>query len=220
MRAVSQRGWSLVELGIVFVVVGVMIGVAAPRMSGFMETAKMTAVEEELVAIANVVDEYSMKAPVLEGYSEGWDLSKIGGNGQGHFSKGNSSSPKKQTPKQSTDTMITLLPVDFDGLSPYEKPYVAQIYATPKNPKRHILEVLTCVPSEFFGDHDSGHPSISTDCGGSRCDGGDCELFYSAQVVPSRLLGESDAEKKMSHANFSLPTVLTRGEVAQPKSGK
>ncbi|MEE8409914.1 MAG: hypothetical protein V3T05_09930 [Myxococcota bacterium] len=187
-RRCRQGGWSIVELGVVILIIGLIAAVAAPQLSGFIRSGKLDALEEETVAVAESLDAYALGTGVPAGVTLRVDLGVSGpplGAGAGTV----------QTIAKAQVGMSA-----FDGKNPYGGGYTAQLTAVGTGGKEHLIEVATCIDQKVSSS--SSNRIVSIDCSATPECGGMCLVKYARTVVPSRDLGDIEAENELIYGDL------------------
>ncbi len=180
----------MIELGVVLVIIGVVAAVAAPQLSGFIQSGKLDALEEEMLAVADSLDAYALGIGVPAAITLRVDFGV----------SGPALSAGAGSVQSIAKAQVGL--AGFDGKNPYGGGYAAQLKAYQTGGKEHIIEVKTCVDQKFF-DSGSANTFVSLVCNPAppEC-GGMCLVMYARAVVPSRELGDIEAENELVYGKL------------------
>jgi hypothetical protein len=225
-RTRRPRGWTLVELGVVFIVVAIIVGVTGPKLVGFMEGAQAEAVEKEVLALVEIVHAFGLNAlgpdaeiiaytvPTTDGSTLPGGLRYPSGGGLGI------------PPALITNDLARLMP-GFDGLSAYEQPFEFTIQSFGRdNIQTPFMLMSTCVPEDDFplDIWVPLHASLFIDrstCGDACGTAGTekwCALSYRANILAPRNVSSESAENEQTFEDFPLPppAFLPGGTSAPP----
>ncbi len=72
-RIRTQRGFSLIEVMVVVVIIGLLAGAVALKAGGFMDSAKQNRAKSDIAAIVKAVEAYSLTHHAYPGIEQGLD---------------------------------------------------------------------------------------------------------------------------------------------------
>lgn len=196
-RSGRPLGWTLVELAVVFVVIGIVAGAAIPRLLGMKRGMMIKTTVEELLLLGGVVEQYAQRCPPLAGVTTTFNVTSPGGGGA-----------LPQCTANPLDMLTRMLPATFDGKNPYDNGYVAEVKGQ-AGALPHV-RVSTCVPFDDFSDYTSTNTRMDTTCPSGTCGGGACELFADWNLSPSKSGEELHAEKLYTAPGLSEPAIGPR----------
>lgn len=195
------RGWTLVELAVVFVVIGVVAGAGAPRLIAMKRNARVKATSEELQIIGNIVSDYARRCPRAAGVT----LPAFQVIGEFHPATAGECSPDP------LDMISFMLPPTFDGLNPYDSPYMAKV--TWLGGPDSDVKAWCCVPSDDFTGYVSSNGMVSAVCGDLDCP--ECTLRYDLHVVPTGAGREVVQEKRLTQPGLTPAQIAARALVGK-----
>jgi hypothetical protein len=202
VRQRRPNGWSLIELAVVFVVIAVMAGAAAPRLVAMRRNARIKATAEELLVLSWVVVDYSKRCPKSTGTVRSFDIT-----GAGHAGTIGTCT------NDPSDMIRFMLPTTFDGTSPYGNKYEASVEWL--GGITSDIETWTCVPVADFAGYKHPTGLVVANCGPALHPCAECSLDFIMHVVPTGVAAAVVHEKELTHPGFTESSVGTRGSASK-----
>ncbi len=184
----SERGMTLIEIGMVLAVTVIILGAIAPRLSSMVDTSKQDATARELVQL------HAMAAPIIE---------KLG------FPTNPGGVVVPRTPLTPAGRLsmpggaADVFPTYFDGQNPFQaaNPYFLTIQkqflggAGGWSHDMYVATIDTCIPDEMRGI-DQRHSGFLVQPPGGFCAGDEVRVVYQSLVSFSEAVRELRAMRR------------------------
>ena len=202
----EPRGWTLIELALVFVTVTLVIGLGAPRMAEVLSGAKVKAGENDLLAVVDAVDQYALRA----GLASTQQSTAFSFDRDGH------------QPRNTAGFLVvdpwpilgSIVPDSFNGQNKFGQLYDAYVLVGADSTTMHVL---SCVPVDEYKNYVAVNIRVSLDCSGPFCGNGFCDMTFVERLIAGRVTEDIGGETTILYtAAGTPPNGWTPGSTAPP----
>ncbi len=184
MMIKAQRGFTLLELGVVLAVVGILIAVTVPQVSSQAEVSKRKRLETELINLGESALTYWTRTVQVSGAGcddgvceEQAKLWSDGGSAQ-NLATGTVTIDLANASSATLRAIAPTTVAGFNGTNPFGAPYQVVLH-------RRRVTVSTCVPDAGLA---IDLPRLSTTNCGIACSGANgVSLCFSQAALPGRI---------------------------------